>query len=141
MNYKQKRNIEWEIKALERFLGLILPKSYKQFLRDFEGGYVDNKPIPGKPRIFGFARNKDFTSVVNATTFLRIKRDDLSADFLPISFFNENILLCLDLRTKQNENAALVKINWTDKNAPIEIASSTFSGYLKASINKYSNNN
>jgi len=135
---EQKR--ERETVLLERMLNLKLPNSYKQFLKKFGGGFNGKEPIVGKPRIFGLPANKEPTSVLGATFFLRIKRDDISKDFVVIAFLKYSYALCLDLRNKPENDAPLVKINYMDKNTPIEKTNSTFSSYLKASVDRYCNN-
>lgn len=134
-------NREKQIILLERFLQLKLPDSYKQFLKEFGGGFNGKEPIVGKPRIFGLPANKELTSMLGATFFLRIKRDDLPKDFVVIVFLNHPYALCLDLRNKPEKDAPLVKINYMDKGAPIETTRAIFSNYLAKSIEKYCNNN
>ena len=135
---EQKR--ERKIIHLERMLNLKLPNSYKQFLEKFGSGYDGKVPIPGKPRIFGLSTSKEPFSALNATFFLRIKRDDISKDFVVIAFLKHPYALCLDLRDKPEHDAPLVKINYMGKNTSVDRTNTTFSSYLKSSIDRYCNN-
>lgn len=130
---------ERKIVALERMLNLKLPDSYKQFLKKFGGGYDGKTPIPGKPRIFGLSDSKDMTSALNATFFLRIKRKDISQDFVVIGFFDNSHLLCLDLRKKPEDDAHLVKINYMEENTDIKESNILFSNYLAKEISTINN--
>ena len=92
------------IKYIEDTLNLILPESYKWFLKEFGACKINNI------KIFGYDKNK-ILSVVEQTK--KYRKNFLSKDYVVIGIFDdtkENIY-CLDIKKMKNNECPVVIYN------------------------------
>ena len=93
-----------EIQQLEELIGSAIPEDYKQFLLNFNGGYVENNMFHADEnneivgvRYFLGINTKNDTDVYKA---LEVYKNRVPLKFLPIGADGSGNLFCLSLRSK-----------------------------------------
>ena len=115
-----------EIALLQELLNLEFPRSYCNFLGDYDA--MNRKlPIP----ILGAGVSLDESSVWGATEFLRAARTDLDSHFLTVILL-DTLAICLDLKSGGEHDAPVVRIKLAPETPPAqpELISPSFADFL-----------
>lgn len=95
---------EAAVEALGSLLGVTLPESYRRFLIGASCKHLNGLPVLGLPL------SLDLDSAWGATELLRTAREDLRPDYVVIRLMDSRAL-CLDLRSRGDDDAPLVEID------------------------------
>jgi hypothetical protein len=124
-------NEETQILLTEQLLGVKFPKSYHEFLS--KKGYSGYFLVDGF-KIFGLPSREVEYSIINATNYLRRKRENLPKSLIAISLKGDKAL-CLDLKKGNEEDVPLIEVDLEGYSEPKSL-SKTFKEPCTSSSNK-----
>lgn len=123
--------IDNKILEVEKILNLVLPDSYKWFLRNYGSGGMEDYDY------FGIECDRDDVSMYTVVYMTEMYRKKGLDNYLVVIEYNGDYVTCIDTSQKDNNGESpIVTWSWLDNGKIIE-KSDNFADYLKEKLKDY----